>query len=98
MGRPARPPPPHQPAPIFINLRGLVFNFAKKSFCGSFFFLLRIFFSRTKTFIDIDLKINCILLLGYQEAGGSDSSNSVQLKFEKHKMLIVDQKKKNVKS
>jgi hypothetical protein len=38
-----------------------VFNFAEKSFCGSFFFLLRIFFSRTKTFIDIDLYSNLTL-------------------------------------
>jgi hypothetical protein len=30
------------------------------------------------------LMINCILLLGCQEAGGVYSSNSIALKFEKH--------------
>jgi hypothetical protein len=47
------PPPLPRSASPPLNLRGLVFNF-KTNFCCSFFFLLRIFFSRTKSFIDID--------------------------------------------
>ena len=58
MGRPARPPPPAPPPPLaslHLNLRGLVFNFIKKIALGALsYFLLRIFFSWTKSFIDID--------------------------------------------
>jgi hypothetical protein len=53
MGRPARPPPPPSVSP-HLNLRGLVFNFKFKVSVALSFFLLRIFFSRTKSFIDID--------------------------------------------
>ena len=52
------PPPPAPPPPSaspHLNLRGLVFNFIKKiALAALSFFLLRIFFSRTKSFIDID--------------------------------------------
>jgi hypothetical protein len=60
MGRPARPrPPPPSLASPHLNLRDLVFNFIKIIvFEALSFFLLRIFFSRTKSFIDIDLKFN----------------------------------------
>jgi hypothetical protein len=47
-------PLPHQPAPILINLRGLVFNFVKKKFLRLSLFVVADFFSRTKTFIDIE--------------------------------------------
>ncbi len=56
MGRPARSPGPPPPlASPHLNLRGLVFNFIKKiALAALSFFLLRIFFSRTMSFIDID--------------------------------------------
>ena len=37
-------PLPHQPAPIFINLRGLVFNFVKKKFLRLSLFFVADFF------------------------------------------------------
>ncbi len=50
---PPRPPPPPSASP-HLNLRGLVFNFFKKSFCGSFSFSVADFLSRTKSFKDIE--------------------------------------------
>jgi hypothetical protein len=50
------PPPPPSLASPHLNLRDLVFNFIKIIvFAPLSFFLLRIFFSWTKSFIDIDL-------------------------------------------
>ncbi len=54
---PAPPPPSASP---HLNLKGLVFNFIKKiALAALSFFLLRIFFSRTKSFMDIDT--SCII-------------------------------------
>jgi hypothetical protein len=56
---PCTDPPASLPlsASPHLNLRGLVFNFFKKRFCGSFFFSTADFFS----FLDIDnfLTQNC---------------------------------------
>jgi hypothetical protein len=47
--------PALSPASPHLNLTGLVFNFIKKiDLAALSFFLLRIFFSRTKSFIDIE--------------------------------------------
>ncbi len=54
MGLPARPPPSPPSASPHLNLRGLVFNFTNKKFLLLFLFSVADFFSRTKSFIDID--------------------------------------------
>jgi hypothetical protein len=55
MGRPARTPPPPSPsASPHLNLRGLVFNF-KFKVSVALFFAVADFFSRTKSFIDIEM-------------------------------------------
>jgi hypothetical protein len=60
------PPPPLPSASPHLNFRGLVFNFKFKVSVALSFFLLRIFFSRTKSFIDIEDKqyemLNVIIL------------------------------------
>jgi hypothetical protein len=53
MGRPARPPPLSQSAFKFKRF-GVQFHLKKIALAALSFFLLRIFFSRTKSFIDID--------------------------------------------
>jgi hypothetical protein len=55
---PSPPPTPHRTAHILLNLRGLVFNFINKKFLLLFLFSVADFFSRTKSFIDIDYKKN----------------------------------------
>jgi hypothetical protein len=52
--QPAPPPCSHVSQPAFKFKRFSISLI--KSFCCSFFFLLRIFSSRTKSFIDIDFK------------------------------------------
>jgi hypothetical protein len=55
MCSPAPPPPPPPPPSrqlvhILFNLIGLVINFIKKSFCGSFFFSVADFFLSDEVF------------------------------------------------
>jgi hypothetical protein len=58
MGRPARPHSPiSQPAFEFKRF-GVQFHLKKIAFAALSFFLLRIFFIRTKSFIDIDIHSN----------------------------------------
>jgi hypothetical protein len=52
-GLPAPPPP--QSARPHLNLRGLVFNFINKKFLWLFLFSVADYFSRTKSFIDINV-------------------------------------------
>ncbi len=51
---PSPPPTPRRTAHILLNLRGLVFNFINKKFLLLFLFSVADFFSRTKSFIDIE--------------------------------------------
>ncbi len=48
------PPPPPPSASPYLNFRGLVLNFINKKFLLLFLFSVADFFSRTKSFIDID--------------------------------------------
>ncbi len=53
-GQPASPPPPPPSASPHLNLRFLVFNFINKKFLLLFLFSVADFFSRTKSFININ--------------------------------------------
>ncbi len=53
----ALPGPPPPPASPHFNLRGLVFNFINNKFLPLFLFFCCGFFSVTKTFIDIDKRL-----------------------------------------
>jgi hypothetical protein len=65
MGRPARPPSPvSQPA---FKFKRFGVQFQVQSFCCSFFFSVADFFSRTKSFIDIDF-INSKYLFSFKNS------------------------------
>ena len=63
MGRPARPPPP----PSSARFKRFGVQFQVQSFCCSFFFSVADFFSRTKSFIDIDF-INSKYLFSFKNS------------------------------
>jgi hypothetical protein len=60
-GSTSPPTLPRQPTLIYVNLRGLVFN--NKTFLLLFLFSVADFFSRTKSFIDIEDEVKSTLVV-----------------------------------